>query len=380
MIVLCALCAGSDARGRAADDRQHHRPHPGRPGRRGARRDRHRQEPATGFVRTEVSDGEGRLSADGAAGRHLRRDRGAPGVQQFRPQGHRRQRRRRRLDLNIKLKLGGITESIIVGAESPLVKTTVSSVGGVVDVEQHREPAAQRPAVRQPGVDDPRRRPRLPLRPDQEHAVLAADRGRQRPQRQLPDRRRRQQRRHRRRPAAALPARGDPGVQLRHAALQGGVRPQQRRRDEHRHQERHEQRQGQLVHAPARQEPEREDRDREARPTSTSRTTAATSTAARSAGRSSRTRRTSSPRSSARSRTRTQAVNTLGLLPEQGRRVSDAEPREPVHRQGVREHDAVAVPVGALRPQHQLAGLRAPRRWRRRRTGATATTRSTRST
>ena len=53
-------------------------------------------------------------------------------------------------------------------------------------------------------------------RPDQEHAVLAADRRRQRPQRQLPDRRRRQQRRHGRRPAAALPARGDPGVQLHH--------------------------------------------------------------------------------------------------------------------------------------------------------------------
>ena len=112
-------------------------------------------------------------------------------------------------------------------------------------------------------IDDPRRRPRLPLRSDQEHAVLAADRRRQRPQRQLPDRRRRQQRRHRRRAAPALPARGDPGVQLRHAALQGGVRPQQRRRDEHRHQERHEQRQGQLVHLRARQEPEREDEDRE---------------------------------------------------------------------------------------------------------------------
>ena len=125
-----------------------------------------------------------------------------------------------------------------------MVKTTDSSVGGVVDVEQDREPAAQRPAVRQPGDHDPRRRPGLPLRSDQEHAVLAADRGRQRPQRQLPDRRRRQQRRHRRRAAPALPARGDPGVQLRHAALQGGVRAQQRRRDEHRHQERHEQTSG----------------------------------------------------------------------------------------------------------------------------------------
>ena len=106
----------------------------------------------------------------------------------------------------------------------------------------HREPAAQRPPVREPRRDDSRRRPRLPLRPDQEHAVLAADQRRQRPQRQLPDRRRRQQRRHRRRPAAAVPARSDPGVQLRHLALQGRERPQQRRRDEHRHQERHQQR------------------------------------------------------------------------------------------------------------------------------------------
>ena len=39
-------------------------------------------------------------------------------------------------DLNIELKLGGITESIIVGAESPMVRTTDSSVGGVVDVSK----------------------------------------------------------------------------------------------------------------------------------------------------------------------------------------------------------------------------------------------------
>ena len=122
-----------------------------------------------------------------------------------------------------------------------------------------REPAAQRPAVRQPRGDDSRRRPRHPLRPDEELAVLAADQRRQRPQRQLPDRRRRQQRRHGRRPAAALPARGDPGVQLRHAAVQGRVRPQQRRRDEHRDQERHEQLPRQLVHAVPRQVAERAD-------------------------------------------------------------------------------------------------------------------------
>ena len=129
---------------------------------------------------------------------------------------------------------------------------------------EHREPAAQRPAVREPGGDDPGRWPRLPQRPDQEHAVLAADRRRQRPQRQLSDRRRRQQRRYRRRPPAALPARGDPGVQLPDRTLQGRVRPQQRRRDEHRHEERHEPVSGQLVHDVPRQVDERADGDREA--------------------------------------------------------------------------------------------------------------------
>ena len=181
---------------------------------------------------------------------------------------------------------------------------------------------------------------------------------RQRPQRQLPDRRRRQQRRHRRRPAAALPARGDPGVQLRHAALQGRVRPQQRRRDEHRHQERHEQRQGQLVHLAARQEHEREDGDREA----------ATSVDKQDYRRYQYGGSFGGPIVqnkahffAAVERTQqdtTQAVDDAGSLSEPGRRLPDAEPREPVHGEGVGEPDAVAVPVGALRPQHQLAGVR----------------------
>ena len=88
------------------------------------------------------------------------------------------------------------------------------------------------------------------------------------------------------------------------AALQGRVRPQQRRRAERRHQERHQQLSRQLLRVLPRQVDERADRDREAARTSTSRTTAATSSAAASAARSRRTRRTSSSRSSARSRTR----------------------------------------------------------------------------
>ena len=111
-----------------------------------------------------------------------------------------------------------------------------------------REPAAQRPAVRQPRGDDPGRRPRFPLRPDQEHAIRAADQRRQRPQRQLPDRRRRQQRRHRRRPArSSSRSRRSRSSTSSDAALQGGVRPQQRRRHERRHQERHQPGVGQLL-------------------------------------------------------------------------------------------------------------------------------------
>ena len=167
-----------------------------------------------------------------------------------------------------------------------------------------REPAAERPAVRQPRGHDSGRRPRLPRRPDQEHAVLAADQRRQRPQRQLPDRRRRQQRRHRRRPAAALPARGDPGVQLPDLALQGGVRPQQRRRDEHRHQERHQRLPRQLLRAVPRQVDERADRDREARRHRQAGLPPQPVRRQRRRADPARTARTSSPRSSGPTRTR----------------------------------------------------------------------------
>ena len=75
-----------------------------------------------------------------------------------------------------------------------------------------------------------------------------------------------------------------------------------------------------------------------------------------------------------------QAVTTLRTLPEPGRRLPDAAAREPLHREGVGQPEPDAVPVGALRPQHQLAGLqrRDPRACRT--TGATAPTSSTRST
>ena len=75
-----------------------------------------------------------------------------------------------------------------------------------------------------------------------------------------------------------------------------------------------------------------------------------------------------------------QVVNTQGLFPEFDGPSADAVPREPVHRQGHGQRDAVAVPRGPLRPQHQLAAVRRRAATRRRTTGARARTSSTRST
>ena len=62
----CCACARRRTRIRAADHGQHHRAHPRRPGRGGARASpSRRKNAATGFIRTDVSDGEGiyRLTA-----------------------------------------------------------------------------------------------------------------------------------------------------------------------------------------------------------------------------------------------------------------------------------------------------------------------------
>ncbi len=212
----------------------------------------------TGFTRADVSDAEGvyRLSALPVGTYDLVGR--APGLHQGREQGDHRQRRavaRHRDDDDGR---GGVGERD--GDRRDAAHRDPLLVGRRRRRRRpDREPAAQRPPVRQPGGDDSGRRPRVPLGSDQEHAVLAADRRRQRPQRELSDRRRRQQRRHRRRAAAALPARSDSGVQLRHAALQGGVRPEQRRRDEHRDEERDQPVQRQRVLALPRQVPQRAD-------------------------------------------------------------------------------------------------------------------------
>src|SRR6476659_553824 len=89
--------------------------------------------PQTGFVRSDVSDGEGiyRLTSlpvgnyevtgelSGFA-TYSRKDVTVNVAQTS--------------DINIELKLAGVSESVNVTAESPMVKTTDSSVGGVVDV------------------------------------------------------------------------------------------------------------------------------------------------------------------------------------------------------------------------------------------------------
>ena len=267
------------------------------------RRDGHRPRGPTGFVRTDVTDGEGvyRLMAMPVGTYDVRAELPASPSSTARASSS---TSAQTVTLDVLLKLAKVSETVTVTGETPLIETSSSaSVGGVVEVgriekmplngRQFANLAATIPGVGLGFHSDP----------DQEHAVLAADQRRQRPQHQLPDRRRRQQRRHGRRPAAALPARGHPGVQLRHLALQGRVRPQQRRRDEHRDQERHQRPARQLLHDVPRQRDERTDPDGESTTSSTSRTTAATSTAARSAARSSRTGRTTSWPSSGRSRT-----------------------------------------------------------------------------
>ena len=125
---------------------------------------------ATGFTRTDVIGRARHLSTDGTAGRHLRPHRGAGGVQPGREQGHRGQRRadaRRGHGPEV----GDASRRRSPSpAESPLIETGVLLGRRRRRHRAHREHAAERPAVREPRGDDPRRRARVPLRPDQEHA------------------------------------------------------------------------------------------------------------------------------------------------------------------------------------------------------------------
>ena len=153
----------------AADDRRHHRTDRRRSRRGGAGRDGQRQE-----RRNRISaDGGVRCGRDlppgGAAGRQLRSPGRAPGLHQGREQGHRRQRRPdARSELHAQAGDGAGDDHRLGrdAADSDLVLVGRRRRRHGAD----REPAAQRPAVRQRGDHDPGRGARLPLGSDQEHA------------------------------------------------------------------------------------------------------------------------------------------------------------------------------------------------------------------
>src|SRR3954464_10342808 len=89
--------------------------------------------PQTGFVRTDVSDGEGiyRLTALPVGNYDVNAE-----LSGFATYSRKEVTVNvaQTTDLNVELKLAGVSESVNVTAEVPMVKTTDSSVGGVVDV------------------------------------------------------------------------------------------------------------------------------------------------------------------------------------------------------------------------------------------------------
>ncbi len=152
------------------------------------------------------------------------------------------------LDLNFDLKVAQVAENITVSGGTPLIETSSSSVGGVVDIgrieslplngRQFANLAATIPGVGLGFHADP-------TKSTQYSPQIGGGNGRNvNYQIDGGD----NNRRHRRRPPPAVPARSDRAVQSGDVALQGGVRPQQRRCDEHRDQERHEQSSRQRLH------------------------------------------------------------------------------------------------------------------------------------
>src|SRR4029079_14779790 len=91
--------------------------------------------PQTGFVRTDVSDGEGiyRLTSLPVGTYEITGE-----LSGFSPYSRKdvTVNVAATTDINIELKLAGVSESVQVTAEVPMVKTTDSSVGGVVDVSK----------------------------------------------------------------------------------------------------------------------------------------------------------------------------------------------------------------------------------------------------
>ena len=91
--------------------------------------------PATGFTRTDVSDGEGifRLTALTVGNYDLTTE--LSGFSKVETKGV-IVNVGQTLDLNFTMKLATVSETITVNAETPLIQTTSSSVGGVVDVQR----------------------------------------------------------------------------------------------------------------------------------------------------------------------------------------------------------------------------------------------------
>ena len=89
----------------------------------------------TGFVRTDVSDGEGlyHLTALPVGNYDVTAE--LQGFSTWARKGV-TVNVAQTTDLNVELKLAGVTEAVDVVAEVPLMKTTDSSVGGVVDVSK----------------------------------------------------------------------------------------------------------------------------------------------------------------------------------------------------------------------------------------------------
>src|SRR5215212_1841757 len=89
--------------------------------------------PETGFVRTDVSDSEGvyRLNSLPVGPYDLSAE--LSGFQTYALKGI-TVNVAQTTDLNVELKLAGVTESVNVTAEAPMLRTSDSSVGGVIDV------------------------------------------------------------------------------------------------------------------------------------------------------------------------------------------------------------------------------------------------------
>ena len=125
--------------------------------------------PETGFVRDGVTDGEGiyRLSALPVGTYDLTAE----------LQGFATVDRKgfivnvgQTVDVDLTLKVAGVSEAVEVRGETPLIANNSSSVGGVVDVERLESMPLNGRQFANAAVHDSGRRPRLPLGSDQEHA------------------------------------------------------------------------------------------------------------------------------------------------------------------------------------------------------------------